>query len=156
MEGTNYEFSVRYTIKKSWFTAARKDSMLLYNSTRTNLLTPTEWPLERSSATTGTTGLSTINLNDTLAFSDSNSAVDYFINQNGLGGANPTITKQDFQYFATKETADSKNTPFAGEGGEAFIRFLGTINSAQNKCYQGELALVSKETTYKETPCAVS
>jgi hypothetical protein len=154
-QGTNYEFTVSYTIKKSWLTVSRKDSMFIYNADRTHTLIPTEWPLERSSTTNGRTGLSTIRLNDTFAFSSSNNAIDYFTSQYNLSGTNPTI-QPSFQYFWNKEGADKNNSPFAGEGGEAFITIYGAINSGQNKCYQGDLALVSKETTYRETPCAIN
>lgn len=154
--GTNYEYTVDYTIKKSWLVVNRKDSMPIYNTDRTHLLAPTEWPLERSSVTTGRSGLSTIHLNDTLSFSNSSSAINYFMSQHNLSGTNPTIRTQGFQYFWNKESADSHNSPFAGEGGEAYISIFGKINSSQNKCYEGSLALVSQETTYTETPCMIN
>ncbi len=154
--GTNYEYIVDYTITKSWVIVQREDQFLLYNATRTHLATPSEWPLERSIEVSGRQGLSTINLNDAFAFSNSLSAVDYYVNHYGLSGTNPSIFKFDFQYFWDKENAESHNEPFAGEGGEAYIRVFGTIDSSQNKCYTGQLGLVSKEMTYTETVCAMS
>ncbi len=154
--GTNYEYTVTYTIKKSWITVHREDSMLLYNGTRTQFLSPTQWPIERSTTTNGRVGVSTIHLNDNLAFANSSSAIDYFVSQRNVAGTNSTIYKQDFQYYWNKEAADKSNTLFAGQGGEPVIVIVGTINASQNKCYVGELSLVSRETIYRETPCEIN
>ena len=73
-----------------------------------------------------------------------------------LSGTDAGIQKENFQYFWDKESAENSNYPSAGEGGEAYITVVGTINAAQNKCYRGQLSLVSKETTYQDTPCFIN
>lgn len=152
-EGTNYEFSVFYIVKKSWVEVARTDSMFLYNSDRSHIYIPSEWLLERSSETRGRTGLSTMHLNDTLVFSTKESALNYFVNKYNLENTNVSIGNQSFQYFWDGETGTS--SLFVGEGGEPIVSIMGTININENQCFMGELGLVSKETVYKTAPCVI-
>jgi hypothetical protein len=109
-------------------------------------------PLESDPAKPGRLGVSTVNLHDPFAFKSEAEALDYFINANKLNGASVRIFKRSFQYFWDKES----HSPSAGKGGEAFIKVTGAINTAANKCYEGEVSLVSRETTYRSSPCSIN
>lgn len=150
--GNTCELAVRYTIRKDWMLVKRVDNMTLGVPPTTS---PSNLPLESDPQKSGRNGVSTINLHDPLSFKSRTDALNYFVNVYGLNDTGARIQKEDFQYFWNKESAENSGYPFAGEGGEAYVTVVGTINSTQNKCYAGDLSLVSKETTYRETPCVI-
>lgn len=149
-KGLTCDFSVRYTIRKDWLVANRVDNMTLGVPPA---ITPDNLPLESDPSKPGRIGVSTINLHDQFSFKSEGEALNYFVNSYNLQGTGAKVQYHGFQYFWNKEAAEKSGYPFAGEGGEAFISVSGTINSDQNKCYTGELSLVTKETTYNDTPC---
>lgn len=151
--GNTCELTVRYTIKKNWMSVNRVDSMTLGVPPT---ISPSSLPLESDPTKSGRTGVSTINLHDSLSFKSKTKALNYFVNAYNLKGTGARIWMEGFQYFWNKEAAENSGYPFAGEGGEAYITVSGTINSTQNKCYSGDLSLVSKETTYRNTPCLIN
>ena len=151
--GNTCELTVRYTVKKDWVSVNRADNMVLGVPPA---ISPNNLPLESDPTKSGRTGVSTINFHDSLSFKNKTEALNYFVNAYDLSGTDAGIQKENFQYFWDKESAENSNYPSAGEGGEAYITVVGTINAAQNKCYRGQLSLVSKETTYRETPCFIN
>lgn len=151
--GLTCELSVRYTVKKDWLLVNQVDSMTLGVPPT---ISPNNLPLESDPAQSGRIGVSTIRLHDTFSFKSETEALNYFVNKYNLKGTDAKIQNRGFQYFWNKESARKSSYPFAGEGGEAFISVSGTINSGQNKCYSGELSLVSKEATYHDTPCWIN
>ena len=151
--GNTCELTVRYAVKKDWVSVNRADNMILGVPPA---ISPNNLPLESDPTKSGRTGVSTINFHDSLSFKNKTEALNYFVNAYDLSGTDAGIQKENFQYFWDKESAENSNYPFAGEGGEAYITVVGTINAAQNKCYRGQLSLVSKETTYRETPCFIN
>jgi hypothetical protein len=150
--GNTCQLSVRYIIKKDWLVVNREDGMTLGIPPT---ISPDNLPLESNPNKIGNIGISTINLLDQFSFKSEAEALDYFLNAYNLKGTNVTIQRRDFQYFGNKKTAEQMGLRFAGEGGEAFIRVRGTIDPRQNKCYAGELSLVSKKTTYQEALCMI-
>ncbi|HEY4479158.1 MAG TPA: hypothetical protein VI981_02285, partial [Candidatus Paceibacterota bacterium] len=151
-KGVTCELAVRYTIKKDWLLVNSVDTMTLGVP---HTISPDNLPLESDPTEAGRLGISTVNLHDTLFFKSENEALNFFVNTYNLNGTGAKIQNQGFQNFWNKESAEKSGYPFAGEGGEAFIIVSGTSNSSQNKCYIGELSLVSKETTYHDKPCVI-
>ena len=151
--GNTCDLTARYTIKKDWLSVNRVDSMTLGVPPT---ISPSNLPLESDPAKPGRIGVSAINLHDSLSFESKDDALNYFVSAYDLVGTNARIQKEDFQYFWNKENAENSDYPFAGEGGEAYITVVGTIDSSQNKCYRGDLSLVTKETTYRDTPCIIN
>ncbi|MEK7575739.1 MAG: hypothetical protein AAB491_01465 [Patescibacteria group bacterium] len=151
--GNTCELAVRYTIKKDWLVVNQVDDMTLGVPPT---ISPDNLPLESDPTKPGRIGVSNVNLHDPLSFKNQTEAMNFFVDKYNLKGIGAKIQKQGFQYFWNKEGAEKSGYPFAGEGGEAFISVSGTINSSQNKCYSGELSLVSKETTYHDTPCRIN
>jgi len=150
--GNTCELSIRYKVKKDWFVANRIDDMALGVPPT---ITPDNLPLESDPTKSGRIGVSTINLHDSFSFKSESEALSYFVSAYNLKGTGATVQNRGFQYFWNKEAAEKSGYPFAGEGGEAYITVVGTIDSGQNKCYSGELSLVTKETTFRETPCRI-
>ncbi len=150
--GNTCELTVRYSVKKDYLTASRVDNMTL---SVPPAITPNNLPLESDPTTSGRSGVSTINLNKAFAFVSSAQALDYFVNSHNLTGTGASIS-YGFQYFWDKESAESKGSPFAGKGGEAYIQIRGTINESANKCYSGQVSLVTKETVFNEGPCRIN
>jgi hypothetical protein len=150
--GNTCELAVGYSIKKDWFATSRRDTMTLGVPPT---ISPDNLPLESDPAKPGRLGISTINLHDKFAFKSEAEALEYFFNARNLSSTGAKIFKRSFQYFWDKESDKSHNMS-AGKGGEAFITIVGTINARENMCFQGQLALVSKETTYNLSPCAIN
>jgi hypothetical protein len=150
--GNTCELAVGYSIKKDWFATNRRDTMTLGVPPT---ISPDNLPLESDPAKPGRLGISTINLRDKFAFKSEAEALEYFISAHNLSGAGANIFQRSFQYFWDIESDKSHNRS-VGKGGEAFITIVGTINARENKCFQGQLALVSKETTYNLSPCAIN
>jgi hypothetical protein len=151
--GNTCELTVGYTIKKDWFATSRRDVMTLGVPPT---ISPNMLPLESDPNKPGRLGVSTINLHDKFAFKSEAEALEYFLSARNLSGVQAKIFKRSFQYFWDKEESDKSHNLFAGKGGEAFIEVVGTINTGSNKCFQGELSLVSKETTYRSSPCSIN
>jgi hypothetical protein len=151
--GNTCELTVRYTIKKDWLTVNQVDSMTLGVPPT---ISPDNLPLESDPTKSGRKGVSTVNLRDKFSFSSQSEALNFFVDKYNLKGTGAKVQNQGFQYFWNKESAEKSGYPFAGEGGEAFISVSGTINQNQNKCFGGELSLVTKETTYHDTPCWIN
>lgn len=151
--GNTCELTVRYTVKKDWLNVNQVDSMTLGVPPT---ISPDNLPLESDPTKSGRIGVSTVNLNDRLGFSSQSEALNFFVDKYNLKGTGAKVQKQGFQYFWNKESAEKSGYPFAGEGGEAFISVSGTINQNQNKCFSGELSLVTKETTYRDGPCWIN
>jgi hypothetical protein len=147
--GNTCELTVGYAIKKDWFETSRGDTMTLGIPPK---ISPDMLPLESDPTKPGRLGVSTINLHDQFAFKSEAEALDYFLNAHNLSGTRAGIFKRSFQYFWDKES----HSPSAGKGGEAFITVTGTINFGANKCFRGEISLVSKETMYSLGPCAIN
>lgn len=152
-KGLTCELEIRYAVKKDWLLANQIDSMTLGVPPT---ISPSNLPLESDPTQSGRLGVSTVNLHDSLSFKSQTEALNYFVSAYNLKGTGAKIQQQGFQNFWNKESAEKSGYPFAGEGGEAFISVSGTINQSQNKCYHGELSLVSKETTYNDTPCWIN
>lgn len=151
--GRTCELEIRYIVKKDWLLVNKADYMTLGVPPT---ISPGNLPLESDSTQSGRIGVSTINLNDPLVFKSEAEALDYYVDAYKLKGTDAQIQQKGFQYFWNKEMSENSGAPFAGAGGEAFILISGTINENQNKCYNGELSLVSKEMIYKETPCWIN
>jgi len=151
--GNTCELTVRYTVKKDWLNVNQVDSMTLGVPPT---ISPDNLPLESDPTKPGRIGVSTVNLHDRLAFGSQNKALNFFVDKYNLKGTGAKVQNQGFQYFWNKERAEKSGYPFAGEGGEAFISVSGTINQNQNKCFGGELSLVTKETTYHDAPCWIN
>lgn len=147
--GNNFELTVRYTVKKDWFIVNQVDSILLGIGSQ---LKPDQLPTERDISTSGRTGVSSVYIKSPLYFSSSSSAVKYFTNIYGQNLSNiKTVT--GFQYFWNIER-DSAS--YAGQGGEPYLGISGEINSSQNKCFSGQISLVSKKTVFRENPCMIN
>jgi len=151
--GINCLLDVKYTAKKDWVVSTRVDRV---NLGSTPSLLPTELPLEKDPATPSGNGVSTINFRNTLFFKSKAEALAYFVKAYNLQDTNARVSGEGFQYFSSPEGGGKPGFPFAGEGGEAFITVSGTLNSRDNKCYHGELSLVSKKTAYHNNPCTVN
>jgi hypothetical protein len=151
--GNTCELAIRYIIKKDWLVVNQVDDMTLGVSPT---ISPDNLPLESDPTKPGRIGVSTVTLHDPLSFKNQTEALNFFVDKYNLKGTDAKIWNQGFQYFWNKESAEKSGYPFAGEGGEAFISVSGTINSSQNKCYKGELSLVSKKTIYRDTPCRIN
>src|SRR3989338_6833864 len=151
--GLTCELEIRYVVKKDWLLVNQVDSMTLGVPPT---ISPNNLPLESDPTKSGRIGVSTVNLSDKLSFSSQSEALNFFVDKYNLKGTGAKVQNQGFQYFWNKESAEKSGYPFAGEGGEAFISVSGTLNQDQNKCFSGELSLVSKETTYHDTPCWIN
>ncbi len=150
---TNCDLEIRYMLKKDWLFVDRQDNMTVAVP---STISPNNLPLESDPTKPGRIGVSTINLHDPLSFKSQAEALNYFVSAYNLKGADARIQQRGFQTFWDKEGAEKSGYPFAGEGGEPYITVSGTINSNQNECYSGQLSLVSKETTYHNTPCRIN
>ncbi|MBU1017007.1 hypothetical protein KJ678_02475 [Patescibacteria group bacterium] len=151
--GLTCELEIRYAVKKDWLLVNQIDSMTLGVPPT---ISPSNLPLESDPTQSGRIGVSTVNLHDSLSFKSQTQALNYYVSAYNLKGTGAKIQQQGFQNFWNKESAEKSGYPFAGEGGEAFISVSGTINQSQNKCYRGELSLVTKETTYHDMPCWIN
>jgi hypothetical protein len=151
--GLTCELEVRYTVKKDWLLVNQIDSMTLGVPPT---ISPNNLPLESDPTKPGRIGVSTVNLHDPLSFESQTEALNFFVDKYNLKGTGAKVQNQGFQYFWNKESAEKSGYPFAGEGGEVFISVSGALNQGQNKCFSGELSLVSKETTYHDTPCWIN
>ena len=151
--GLTCELEIRYAVKKDWLLVNQIDSMTLGVPPT---ISPSNLPLESDPTQSGRIGVSTVNLHDSFSFKSQTEALNYFVSAYNLKGTGAKIQQQGFQNFWNKESAEKSGYPFAGEGGEAFISVSGTINQSQNKCYRGELSLVTKETTYHDMPCWIN
>ncbi|MEK9185638.1 MAG: hypothetical protein AAB863_02570, partial [Patescibacteria group bacterium] len=151
--GNTCELEVRYTVKKDWLLVNQIDNMTLGVPPT---ISPSNLPLESDPTKPGRIGVSTVNLHDPLSFKSQTETLNFFVDKYNLKGTGAKVQNQGFQYFWNKESAEKSGYPFAGEGGEAFISVFGTLNQGQNKCFNGELSLVSKETTYHDTPCLIN
>jgi hypothetical protein len=149
--GNTCELTIGYDIKKDWFTISRRDTMTLGVPPT---ISPDKLPFESDPIKPGPFGISTINLHDQFAFKSEAEALEYFLNANKLSGVQAKIFRRSFQYFWDEE-ADKSHNLVAGKGGEAFIEVVGTINARSNKCFRGQVSLVSKETTYRSSPCSM-
>ncbi len=151
--GNTCELTVRYAVKKDWLTVNQIDSMTLGVPPT---ISPDTLPLESDPTKSGRIGVSTVNLRDKLFFNSQSEALNFFVDKYNLKDTGAKVQNQGFQYFWNKEGAEKSGYPFAGEGGEAFISVSGTLDQNQNKCFSGELSLVTKETTYHDTPCLIN
>ncbi|MFA7201619.1 MAG: hypothetical protein WC099_01320 [Candidatus Paceibacterota bacterium] len=155
--GNTCELSVKYIIKKDWLSVQRIDAVTLGVPPT---ISPNNIPLENSLETIGRMGISTINLHDSFSFKSEKDALNFFIDEYNLNGTKAAVTSKDFFYFwdgkYTKTPDGSLRSAESGDGGKAYIVVSGEINSAQNKCYNGSLFLVSKKTTYSATPCFIN
>lgn len=155
--GNTCELSVRYKINKDWVSTERQDRMVLGIPPT---ISPNNLPKEHGTETIGRVGVSTINLHDQLSFRNDKEALDFFVNKYNLHGTDAKIVGEDFSYFwdgkyITNPDGTMKSQE-AGDGGKAYITISGTINFDENKCYSGNLFLVNKETTYRDTPCIIN
>lgn len=151
--GFTCELEIEYVVKKDWLLVNKKDNMTL--GVPPNIL-PSNLPLESDPTQSGRIGISKVNLHDPLSFKSQTEALNYYIDAYNLNDTGAKIQQQGFQYFWNKEKAEESGYPFAGEAGEAFISISGIINESQNKCYDGELSLVSKQMTYQDSPCRIN
>lgn len=155
--GNTCELSVRYKIKKDWISTERQDRMVLGVPPT---ISPNNLPKEHGTETIGRIGVSTINLHDQLSFGSNKDALNFFVKKYNLSNTNAKIIGEDFSYFwdgkYTTNPDGTMKSQETGEGGRAYIIISGTINLAQNKCYRGNLFLMSKETTYDDAPCVIN
>lgn len=151
--GDTCELTVKYKVMKDWLVVDQADSMTLGVPPN---ISPDNLPRESDPATDGRMGVSAVNLNDKLSFGSQSEALNFYVDKYNLQNTDARVQNQGYQYFYNKESAEKSGVPFAGEGGEAVISVFGTIDRSQNKCFSGDLSLVTRETTYHDMPCGIN
>lgn len=146
--GDNCELAVRYRVNLGWFSVSRVDSVLLGLG---GLASPSQLPYEESPMTVGRTGVTTLEFSNPLLYVSEQEALGAFAASRGISSSGLSVQKKDFRYFWDVENSASA----IGSGGEPILFIRGVIDQSENRCFRGELGLVSGEHSYQEVVCVI-